>query len=606
MTEKPAPSSIGRFRVVRALGAGLQGTVYLAIDTTLRRKVAIKVLTNDEARQDLDQDAPAEAVHLAELRHPNIVSVFEVGDHAGLPYIVCEYVEGSPLRELLAAEGPLTTRRALTTLLGVLEGMAHAHARGVCHLDLSPSNLMIDGEGVPRVMDFGLSRKNTHRTPTGDTVFGALAYMAPEHLRAGSLDARTDVYALGLIAYELLTGLRANAAKGRNALFRHILSGEVEPGPLLDVDGSGQLAEWIRTATQKSPEQRYADAGAMLEAFKLCAPVRATLGGAGTHSDHAAVENLLFRMRRKKDFPALSSTLLEINRMAAEDSSTPVATLANKILCDYALTNKLLKLANSAFFGAGGRSVKSVSDAIRVLGMSHVRQACTALLSLQQFDGALENDELVDVLSASFTAGLIARFVAPMLKVPDVEQAFIAGLFQGMGRSLAIYHFPREHAEVKETVAAGTMNWPEAQVEVLGVTYQELGRSVARLWGFPEPLLGAMAPWRGGPILAPTTETEALFQAATFANRLCSVCSDDQPEAAELRLTALVGHFEDSLGLSAARAADILQGATEKFRQLAPVLGLGTPRKGFIERTLAWLEFRRQALADAAATAATA
>jgi serine/threonine protein kinase len=598
MSETPPPTTIGRFRLVRTLGAGLQGKVYLALDPNLRRKVAIKVLNNEEALLDLGESAPTEAVHLAELRHPNIVSVFEVGMQHTLPYIVCEYVEGEPLREVLAAEGPLSPRKALTTLRGVLEGMAHAHSRDVCHLDLSPSNLMIDSEGVPRVMDFGLSRKNTHRTPTGDTVFGALAYMAPEHLRAGTLDARTDVYALGLIAYELLTGLRANSAKGKNALFRQILSSEADPAPLLDVDSTGQLAEWIRTATQKDPHQRYADAGAMLEAFNLCSPVRAALGGTGTHSDHAAVEYLLFRMRRKKDFPALSNTLLEINRMAAEDSSTPVATLANNILCDYALTNKLLKLANSAFFGSGGRSVKSVSDAIRVLGMSHVRQACTALMSLQQFDGALDNEELVDVLSASFTAGLVARHVAPALKVPDAEQAFIAGLFQGMGRSLAIYHFPREHAEVKEAVAGGTLTWPEAQIEVLGVTYQEIGRSVARLWGFPEPLLGAMAPWRGDPITAPATETDALFQAATFANRLCSVCSDERPEVAELRLTALVGHFEQSLPLTVARAADVLQGAVEKFRQLAPVLGLANPRKGFVERTLGWLLARRQTPAE--------
>jgi HD-like signal output (HDOD) protein len=230
--------------------------------------------------------------------------------------------------------------------------------------------------------------------------------------------------------------------------------------------------------------------------------------------------------------------------------------------------------------------------------MSHVRQACTALMSLQQFDGALDNEELVDVLSASFTAGLVARHVAPALKVPDAEQAFIAGLFQGMGRSLAIYHFPREHAEVKEAVAGGTLTWPEAQIEVLGVTYQEIGRSVARLWGFPEPLLGAMAPWRGDPITAPATETDALFQAATFANRLCSVCSDERPEVAELRLTALVGHFEQSLPLTVARAADVLQGAVEKFRQLAPVLGLANPRKGFVERTLGWLLARRQTPAE--------
>src|SRR5262245_34864204 len=178
--------------------------------------------------------------------------------------------------------------------------------------------------------------------------------------------------------------------------------------------------------------------------------------------------------------------------MTAPDSQTPVAQLAQAILCDHALTNKVLKLASSSFYGDTARGVKNVSDAIKVLGTNAVRQACTALLGLRQFSDGLDNEELLDSLSISFLAGLVARHLAPSAGVRDREQAFICGLFQGVGRSLAIYHFPREHAEIRALVGAGTLPPPQAQAEVLGVSYQELGRSVARTWGFPEAILASM------------------------------------------------------------------------------------------------------------------
>jgi serine/threonine protein kinase len=588
---------VGRFELLRPLGEGLQGRVYLALDPHLRRKVALKLVLQPSGAPDGDDDAvPNEALHLAELRHPNVVSVYEIGTHDRIPYLVCEFVEGTTLRELLAAQGPMPLHKTIPLLKGILEGMAHAHAKGVLHLDLSPSNLMVDVEGVPRVMDFGLSRKNRLRPGPGDALCGALAYMSPEHLTGGVLDARTDVYALGLIAYEMLTRRRAKSVGDRDALMRATFLGGIDLSPLLEADPRGELAAWVRGAAHRDPNQRFADAAGMLEAFTACQIVRSIVAGAGAASEHAAVDYLLFRIRRKTELPALSNTLVEINRMAAPDSQAPVARLAQVILCDHALTNKVLKLASSSFYGDTARGVKNVSDAIKVLGTNAVRQACTALLALRQFGDGLDNEELRDSLSASFVAGLVARHLAPAARVRDREQAFICGLFQSVGRSLAIYHFPREHAEIKALVAAGTLISPQAQVEVLGVTYQELGRSVARTWGFPETILVSMAPWRAPDAIRPESEAEGLLLAATFANRLCGVFQSAAHDEWEARFTKLIDAFGASLRLTRADAVAILASAIRKFAELAPILGLPVRPEGCIHQIGAWAEHAEKEL----------
>jgi serine/threonine protein kinase len=589
LNKSPDPPRIGRFEVLRCLGEGLQGRVYLALDPDLRRKVALKLVVRASRLDRAGSFVPREALHLAELRHHNIVSFYEFGAEAGVPYLVCEFIEGMTLREMAAARGPLPLATSLPLVKGILEGMAHAHAKGILHLDLGSTNVMVDTEGVARVMDFGLSHKDRLRLEADGMLYGALAYMSPEHLLGKSLDARTDIYSLGLLAYELLTGRRAKTGADRNALMRATVLGQPDYSPLLELDPGGQLASWVRTAVARDPGGRYANAGAMLEAFMACPLVRATLAG-GRAGEHVAVDYLLFRIRRTTDLPAISGTLAEINRLTAPDAQIPLPRVANAILCDHALTNKVLKLASSSFYGASGRGVRNVSDAIRVLGMNAVRQACTALLGVRAFANGLENDELVDALSASFVAGLISRHLASAVRIGDCELAFICGLFRGVGRSLAIYHFPHEHAEAKALFVAGACGWPEAQIEVFGVTYRGLGRAVLRTWEFPEAILTCMAPWEQPAAARPESEAEALLAIATFANRLCGVFQDARPELWAERCAEVTAGFSAALGVTDAATARLLEGSVRKFRELAPVFGLPLRAGGYAERVGAWCE----------------
>ena len=151
---------IGRFEVVRPLGRGSQGAVFLARDPTLDRHVAVKLLTqkNDELSAQAANGAPLEAVIASKLNHPNIIPIFDAGEHDDGQYLIFEYVEGQTLSAILKKNGPFAIAEAAPLFRAILDGMATAHEAGILHLDLSPRNVLINADGVPRIMDFGLSQ----------------------------------------------------------------------------------------------------------------------------------------------------------------------------------------------------------------------------------------------------------------------------------------------------------------------------------------------------------------------------------------------------------------------------------------------------------------
>jgi eukaryotic-like serine/threonine-protein kinase len=199
----------GRYRVERILGAGGMATVYLAYDQQLDRPVAVKVLAeNLAAEDDLRRRFLREARLAAALAHPNVVRVFGTGeDEAGLPFIVMEYVEGETLAELLRRRGRLPAPEVRGLVGQAAAGLAHAHAAGLVHRDVKPQNLLLAGDGCLKVADFGIARveEGTRLTQAG-TVLGTAAYIAPEQLAGEPVSAAADVYSLGAVFYELLTG----------------------------------------------------------------------------------------------------------------------------------------------------------------------------------------------------------------------------------------------------------------------------------------------------------------------------------------------------------------------------------------------------------------
>ncbi len=255
----------GRYRVIERLADGGMATVYLALDTRLDREVALKVM-----RAHLAQDATfrsrfhREARSAARLSHPGVVAVYDQGEDDGLMFLAMEYVPGQTLREVIDTEGALTPRAALDIMVPVLDALAAAHHAGIIHRDIKPENVILREDGAVKVADFGLARAVTSQTVTSSSglLLGTVAYLSPEQVERGIADARSDVYAAGLVFFEMLTGSKAfDGDTAINVAYQHVHNG----APRLrsrSPESPEILDELVAAATSLDPDGRPADAAA--------------------------------------------------------------------------------------------------------------------------------------------------------------------------------------------------------------------------------------------------------------------------------------------------------------------------------------------------------
>jgi eukaryotic-like serine/threonine-protein kinase len=250
----------GRYGLEEVVGHGGMSTVYKAHDTLLERNVALKILHQQyNEDEDFVERFKREARSVAQLQHPNIVTVIDRGEEDGRQYIVFEYIDGENLKELVVRKGRLDVREALEIALEIARGLGFAHDHGLVHRDVKPQNVLLNGDGGAKVTDFGIARSldvDRGVTQTG-TVLGTSNYIAPEQASGQPVDAHTDVYSLGIVLYEMLTGELPFPGENFVAVaMKHIQ----EPSPsVLDVRGDVPLrvAEIIDRALEKDPEQRF-------------------------------------------------------------------------------------------------------------------------------------------------------------------------------------------------------------------------------------------------------------------------------------------------------------------------------------------------------------
>ena len=259
----------GRYRVGSWIARGGMATVYLGTDTKLDRTVALKV-AHPELADDPEfvRRFTGEARSVARLSSPNVVAVYDQGSDAGLLYLVMEYVPGRTLRELLRERGRLSPREALDIISGVLGGLAAAHQAGIVHRDVKPENVLLGDGNTIKVADFGLARaaSRASHTRTG-MIIGTAAYLAPEQVSRSVSDARTDVYAAGVMLYEMLTGAQPHTGETPLAVAHKHVSDPV-PAPSSVVPGlPPSLDALVALATSRDPDLRPADAGQFLHAI---------------------------------------------------------------------------------------------------------------------------------------------------------------------------------------------------------------------------------------------------------------------------------------------------------------------------------------------------
>lgn len=583
---------IGRFELRAELGRGFHGRVYLAWDTQLERRVALKLLLSTGGDAASRAQFMAEARAVARLAHPNVIPLYDAGVHGNVPYLVFEFVEGEPLKAMIRRDGPLPWKVAADKFRQVLDGIAAAHTQRVAHLDLSPNNLLIDTEGRVRVMDFGLARLVGRPVDEDEEeIHGTPRYMSPEHFRGGPLDLQTDVFALGLVFYELLVGRPAVPAEGLNGVRNAITTGSFDWTVLTDLEVPAELVAVVRDALALDRSARFRDAVELARALEEAMRLQAAPAG-----HDIAVQFLLRRLQRRPEFPAFSNSILEINRLTAEDSTAGVHELATAVQRDFSLTNRLMKIANSAFFDRAGGGVTTVSQAISLVGTRLVRMLCNGLLvfdHMQRGRPALE-----DALVCSFVAGLMARHFGQRVRRELAEEAFIGALFNRLGRNLVIYYLEDEHHEIQRLVAGG-LSPAQAEQRVLATSFAAVGAAVATSWKFPPPLIASMAPLAAGSTVAPASTAEALHVYAHLANELCEVANLDSA-APEVVLAALARRYRGVFKGAPEVLGELLKASLEKFSELAPVLGIDVARNGFCQRATTFCQ-RAAELTTAAA-----
>jgi serine/threonine-protein kinase len=258
----------GRYRLEERIARGGMSTVYSATDLRLHREVAVKVMVEHLAHDPAFVDRfIREARAAAMLSHPNVVGVSDQGSDQGLVYLVMELVRGRTLRDLLQARGRLTVGEAFAVLEPVLSGLTAAHRAGIVHRDIKPENVLISTSGQVKVADFGLARAvagTGHTSHTGGVLIGTVAYLSPEQLERGRSDARSDVYAAGVVLYELLTGHPPYAGDTPLAVAYQHVHHDV-PAPSLETPSvPWQVDELVGRTTRRDPGARPLDAGAFL------------------------------------------------------------------------------------------------------------------------------------------------------------------------------------------------------------------------------------------------------------------------------------------------------------------------------------------------------
>lgn len=264
------PEKIGRYDVLERIGQGGMGVLYRARDNVLERDVAIKMMQVDFAGEPgAHERFEREARAIARLAHRNIVTIHELGDLGGTPYIVMELLGGADLAELMARQSPLTPLNPLNIdqkldiIIELCAGLAYAHERGIVHRDIKPSNVRVLPDGTVKLLDFGIAKMPVAGTTHRGSMIGTASYMAPEQVSDGTIDGRADIFAVGVLLYELLSGQKPFPAESPTAVIYQILHTDPPPIRSLLPDLPAPLGDVVSRALQKNPDQRFGRASEM-------------------------------------------------------------------------------------------------------------------------------------------------------------------------------------------------------------------------------------------------------------------------------------------------------------------------------------------------------
>lgn len=583
------PANIDRFIILNELGRGSQGVVYLASDPRLERNIAIKTLHKKFLLQgDKQERLLREAKTVSKLQHPNIIPLYEAGQDRDQLYLVFEYIDGISLKDQIKKSGAFVVHKAIKLMIQILDGISHAHEQGIVHRDLSPSNILIDKNGLPRIMDFGISVVVGKNGSSEKNIAGTPFYMSPEHFSKNGLCTQSDIFSLGLIFYEMLLAKPAIEADNDFTIMYKIANEKITPPSTNNNTIDTELDRIIMKALERDLATRYSSAIEMkndLEEYLNAKSEEADIDD-GNGKSHSTLDFLLRKIRYKSDFPTFSHNIMEINKKASvsQVNVASASELANAVLKDYSLTNKLLKLVNSAFYGQFAGKITTVSRAVVVLGFEQVSMAASSLMLFDQLKNKNQKEVLRESAVSSFMSGVIAKDLGKKIGVDTNEEAFICAMLHKLGKHLVLFYFEEEHSQITNLMAQKGISEDIAARSVLGMTYEELGTGIANVWKFPKKIINSMRNLPKGKVDYPKTEEEKLKNLSNFSNELCNIINSPDDEESRNELTKLLKRFEKSIPLNKKQIASLLESAKEKVEEYSEIYNVNLKKSNFIKQ----------------------
>ena len=562
--------TLGRFELRKILGQGGQSTVWLAFDPRMEREVAIKVMRPGDGSDDKAVSTwLQEARSVGRVTHPNIVPVYEADVHGRQPYLVFEYVAGKTLDQLVQERGALPPPEAVALMMDVLDAVAVAHAAGMVHRDLKPSNVLVDAAGRARVMDFGIAARIKDRNDSDPVAAsgGTVGYLSPEAANGAAPAASMDIFSAGVVLAELIMGKRLIEERDPYRAIYRVVHEQLMLPANLNAEVDDRLRAIVMRALARDPKQRFASARAFQSELEQWAkPVDANAdSSAGANS---TLEFLLRRMRHKSDFPALSDSVVRIQSMATSETES-VNSVTNEILKDVALTNKLLRLVNSAHYARGG-NISTVSRAVSLVGFNGIRNMALSLVLLEHMQDKAHAAQLKEEFLRSLMAGSIAGELCPVLR--ESEEAFIGSMFQNLGRLLVQFYFSEEATQVRGLLQSQREPLTEAvaSTRVLGLSFEDLGLGIAKAWGLPQGIQRCLRkPVGTPPGSAPADAGERIRWIALASNEIADVLLQSDPKEVDARIALVTRKYAASMGVSFKTVQDATLKARQKLIDLA-------------------------------------
>lgn len=571
---------VGRFELRGELGRGAQATVWLGYDPRLQREVAVKVINPDADAASVAQWLD-EARAVSRLAHPNVVPVFEADQDGAVSFMVFEYVKGPTLTELLRKRGKLPEREAATLMRDVLDAIASAHAQGIVHRDLKPSNILLDAQGRPRVMDFGIAARvaDAH----DGRIAGTPGYISPEAIAGAKPHPLMDVFAAGMMLGQMICGRPLLVERDPFRMLERTRDEDVVwPAEMVDArtgkDATDDaLRALVMRAVSRDPSRRPESAAAFRNALhEWLDPVPVGADG----GDRATLEFLLRRMRHKSDFPALSDAVVRIQRVTQSENAS-IAGVTDEIVRDVALTNKLLRMVNTVHFrNAGAGSIASVPRAVSLVGLAGIRSMALSLVLLEHMQDKAHVSRLKEQFLQAMMAGTLCDELTPTAKAHD--EPFLAGMMSQLGRMLTEFYFPEEAALIRRRVEPAWQRgeWSQAIEdravgEVLGLSYEQLGVGVTKVWGLPDSLRRAIArPQGDAPTRAVDNAADRLRWCVQASSEIAQALMQTPGEQAASKIAAIGERYARALNLPKDQFETAVRGAQSHLQSMSAGLGI--------------------------------